>query len=128
MLHGLGVEIRANGDRLKIGGPAGSLTPELKTAIAEQKSAIIESIRNQKVGSISRPIPIRFNNTPRYCPMDNCPDGELQARGPLFICTECGCWYSRSEVLSEDKQVVLDERAAIREFDAGQERTAVESG
>lgn len=127
-LHQLGVELRVNGDRLRIGGSARLITPELKSAIAEQKSAIIETLRTQKVGSIYRPIPIQFNKTPRYCPMDRCLDGELQVRGPLFICSCCGCWYSLSGALSEDMQVALDERAAIREFDGGQDRTAAEIG
>ncbi len=121
-LHGLGVEVQAIGDRLKIDAPAGIVTPELKSVIVERKPEILEILATFRAGSIVRPVPVRFNieNPPAECLMDNCTGGELLARGSLFVCAACGVWYSNAGALSTADQLSLTDRTAIRE-DAGKQ-------
>ena len=40
-LQALGVVLIADGDRLRVNAPAGALTPELRQALATQKSALL---------------------------------------------------------------------------------------
>lgn len=93
-LYALGAHVRVDGDKLKISAPAGSITPEIKAALAEHKPAIIETLTRPRPGDPTRPIPVRFRagHPPAFCLMDKC-DGDLTARDNLFICDLCGCWY-----------------------------------
>ncbi len=44
-LRALGVEVRAEGDKLRYRAPAGVLTPDLRQAIREHKAALLELLR-----------------------------------------------------------------------------------
>ena len=44
-LTALGATVRAREDRLRIEAPSGALTPELRSALAEQKPALLDLLR-----------------------------------------------------------------------------------
>lgn len=52
--------------------------------------------------------------------------GRIERRGPLSLCGTCGTWQAAGRALTDDDQAILNERAAIREFDALETRTDAE--
>lgn len=52
--------------------------------------------------------------------------GRIERRGPLGLCGTCGTWQEAGRALTDDDQASLNERAAIREYDALETRTDAE--
>jgi len=48
-LRSQGIDLEANGDRLKIRGPVDRLTPELRSTLAEKKGAVLALLRSERV-------------------------------------------------------------------------------
>lgn len=110
-LQSLGVQIEANGDRLKFDTPKGVITTEMKSQIVERKQEIIEMLAKSRPGDCTRPIPVRFNieTPPVTCLLDGC-DGDLLPRGLLFECEVCSAWYSNAGALTIADQICLERK------------------
>lgn len=76
-------------------------------------------------GTLAKPIPVHANGKPARCLFDDC-GGGLVTRGPLWLCLACGAWFTLAGPLSDDDRAEIEERAAIKEYDAGMTRDRAE--
>ena len=85
------VELFAVGDRLRFRGPAGAITAELRTALAENKSAIVSTL-NESCPTCRRPFHDR-DRASRQCwkcvdrPCEQC--GNLTGSAFIRTCDRC---------------------------------------
>lgn len=86
----------------------------------------ISKVEGPSAGSFARPIRVHADHKPTGCLCDAC-EGRLLTRGPLWLCDSCGCWFTWAGALSNDDRALLEERAAVKEFDAGMTREAAET-
>jgi len=49
--------------------------------------------RDLKPGSAGRPIPLRADKPPKYCPWDYCQIGQLIGTGAVRMCDQCQCYF-----------------------------------
>lgn len=78
------------------------------------------------LGAMTRPIPVFADHKLDHCLFDACP-GRLSARGSLWLCENCGTWFSWAGRLSEDDRREIERAASLEELNSGADRLQAET-